>query len=562
MKNRIRFILSAFLICSLVLILPVLFNPMRSSAAFDGQVVRVGVYENAPKIFISDSGKPAGIFIDIIEYIADNEGWDIEYMPGTWGQGLDRLLKGEIDLMPDVAHTSERERIFSFHQVPVLSDWFQVYALKGSGINSVIDLENKTITVLERSVQQEAFEKIIREFGFVTSLTSLPDYEKAFEEVVQGRADAAITNRFYGIQHAREQGLEDTAVIFNPTQLFFAAPPGISDNLLNMIDQYLFNMKQDPGSVYYRSLKKWTEEEPRHGIPDWIYTLGFIVAGLLALSLAGSAVLKHQVNARTRELKKINLEMEDRIAERTDELARAMERAQAADRIKSAFLATMSHELRTPLNSIIGFTGILLQGLAEPLNQEQEKQMKMVQHSARHLLSLINDVLDISKIEAGQMELGPAEFELRPSIEKVIRVISPQAEKKGIRLITEIADDAGTIFADQRRVEQVMLNLLSNAVKFTDQGYVKIGCRIVKDGYEVSVSDTGMGIEPEEMDNLFQPFHQADAGTARKHEGTGLGLSICAKLVDLMHGTISVKSEPGKGSTFSVYFPDHKGESL
>jgi signal transduction histidine kinase len=248
-------------------------------------------------------------------------------------------------------------------------------------------------------------------------------------------------------------------------------------------------------------------------------------------------------------------ELENRVAERTAELAVAMEKAQAADQLKSAFLATMSHELRTPLNSIIGFTGIMLQGLTGPLNEEQLKQMRMVQSSARHLLALINDVLDISKIEAGQLELSNTAFDLRSSIERTARIVSPLAEKKGIDLRLEIGADVAVAVTDQRRLEQVILNLLNNAVKFTDKGYVSVSCRNENDRYVLSVTDTGVGIREEELPGLFRPFHQIDSGLARKHEGSGLGLSICEKLMEMMGGSIGVESQWGKGSTFTVRFP-------
>ncbi len=242
-----------------------------------------------------------------------------------------------------------------------------------------------------------------------------------------------------------------------------------------------------------------------------------------------------------------------------EDLIRAKEAAEEADRIKSAFLATMSHELRTPLNAIIGFTGIMLQGLAGPLNEEQRKQMTMVQNSSRHLLALINDVLDISRIEAGQLDLSFTSFELRPSIEKMVALVSPLAEKKGIELRLDIADDVETATTDQRRLEQVILNLLNNAVKFTEKGHVRISCRRENKDYLLSIADTGIGMRQEEIPGLFQPFHQIDTGLSRKHEGTGLGLSISEKLLTLMGGKISVESEWGKGSIFTIRFPREKG---
>jgi len=249
------------------------------------------------------------------------------------------------------------------------------------------------------------------------------------------------------------------------------------------------------------------------------------------------------------------------VAERTAELALARDRAEGADRTKSAFLATMSHELRTPLNSIIGFTGLLLRGLAGPLNAEQTKQLCMVRDSGQHLLALINDVLDISKIEAGQIEIANAPFDLPESIQKVVQTVKPLANKKQLPLIAQIAPDVSRITSDRRRVEQILLNLLSNAIKFTEQGEVTLTAEIVpgtpRSAFRISVADTGLGIKRENLDKLFQPFRQLDTGLTRQHEGTGLGLAICKRLVERLGGTITVESEWGKGGTFQCTLPIH-----
>lgn len=927
--------------------------------------LRVGIYNNSPKVAMSGSGEPEGIFIDLIEAIAGIEGWTLEYVPGTWGQCLDRLASAEIDLMPDVALTQSREAIYRFHDEPVLSDWFQVYASRGSGIRSVLDLRGKRVSMLERSIQQEAFGEALVGFDLDVTLVPREDFQAAFSAVVLGDADAVIANRFYGSTKMHEHQLEDTAIIFSPTRLYFAAPKGGDPALLEAIDRHLVRMKKDPASIYYRSLQRWTSEDIGIPFPRWFQGAGIAAVALLSLVLFWSLSLRSRVESRTRELalrneqiqaayeameqskqalleselkhrtlfesandaillmrqdrfidcnahslimfgcrrdqiigaspnryspllqpngrssadearekialaltegpqffewkhcrhdgtpfisevslnrlelgeetllqaivrdinrrketeqalfaserkyrnlvehansiilrwtnegritflnafglrffgytseeiigrhvvgtivpltstngadlralmdsicadpvsfeqnenenirrngervwvswtnhielddqhqvteilsvgtdimarkqaeeqlrrseeqfrlimenladlvavldlegrrlynspsyggilgnpdylrgtssfesihpddvmmvqkaflktvqtglghrldyrlidqsgepryiesqgsvirdahgcisqvvvvsrditerrqaeqeiRELNVGLERRVAERTAELAIARDRAEAADRLKSAFLATMSHELRTPLNSIIGFTGILLQELAGPLNEEQHKQLEMVRKSARHLLTLINDVLDISKIEACQLEVCHEPFDLRLSIEKVIGIINPMAENKNLSLRVELQPEIDTLVSDERRVEQILINLLNNAVKFTEQGEVTLRVEALstpQPAVRFQVADTGIGISSGDMGLLFRPFRQIDSGLTRNFEGTGLGLAICRRLVELMDGEIYAESELGKGSVFTFTMPMNK----
>lgn len=678
----------AFRLC--LLVIPVLVLSFGlSPAKADSRVVKIGIYENAPKVFTDDSGRPAGIFVDIIEYIAEKENWELQYVKGTWAEGLARLEKGQIDLMPDVALTAEREKTFSFHKIQVLSSWFQAYARKGSGLQSILDLNGKRVAILEKSVQQEAFTRFSQGFGLNTTLVAVADYQTMFEMVARGDADAAVTNKFYGEMHARKYDLVDTAVVFEPSALYYAAPKDQSRELLDAIDRHLDLLKKDAKSAYYATLRKWTSEDVRFKIPLWIKILALVIGIVLFMSLWGSIILKRQVNARTEELSKsekkyrdifenavigvyqstpagrfqsvnpafaklfgyetpeeliknikdiqsdvyVNPEerlrfkklfaeqgevkdfqaefkrrdgshfwisisgkairndqgiithyegtieditarknaenelviyrdhLEVLVKERTSQLAEAMEKAQSADRLKSAFLATMSHELRTPLNSIIGFTGILLQRLGGPLNEEQEKQLKMVYNSAKHLLNLINDVLDISKIEAEQLNVACETFDLREAVEKVIKTSQPLADHKRLDLTAEIAPDVDLICSDRRRVEQILLNLLSNAIKFTERGFVRMKCSIQNDKIVIAVADSGIGIKPEDISVLFKPFQQIESGTTRKYDGTGLGLSICKKLAHLLGGEIRLESVWGQGSTFSLILPQ-EGEKI
>ncbi len=264
---------------------------------------------------------------------------------------------------------------------------------------------------------------------------------------------------------------------------------------------------------------------------------------------------QHTLMDAERELREHRDHLEELVKVRTGQLTLATERAEESDRLKSAFLATMSHELRTPLNSIIGFTGILHQGLAGPLNDEQMKQLGMVQNSAHHLLELINDVLDISKIEAGQLEIVRDTFELRRSLDKVVNLVLPLAEKKGLPIYLDMTDTIDKFTGDQRRVEQILINLLNNAIKFTEKGEIRVDCSLHGSKVILSVSDTGIGIKPEDIETIFEPFRQIDTGLSRRYEGTGLGLSITRKLVNMMGGEIGVKSKEGVGSTFNVILP-------
>jgi signal transduction histidine kinase len=278
--------------------------------------------------------------------------------------------------------------------------------------------------------------------------------------------------------------------------------------------------------------------------------LGLIGAATLVaaivVSVAVAGLLRH-LHARR--------QAEARLVAANAELRAATEQARAADRVKSAFLATMSHELRTPLNSIIGFTSLLLQELPGPVNAEQRKQLEIVRASARHLLALINDVLDISRIEAGALEVDAAPFDADAVVGRVVEVVRPLAAAKGLALGVEIPHPLGRLVSDQRRVEQILLNLLGNAVKFTDAGEIVLAAEADGDGIRFAVRDTGVGIEAADLASIFEPFRQVDARLSRRHEGTGLGLAISYRIAQKLGGRIEVASRRGTGSTFTLALP-------
>jgi signal transduction histidine kinase len=237
------------------------------------------------------------------------------------------------------------------------------------------------------------------------------------------------------------------------------------------------------------------------------------------------------------------------------EIADKGRQLEAASRHKSEFLANMSHELRTPLNAVIGFSEVLLQRMFGALNDKQEEYLKDIYASGQHLLSLINDILDLSKVEAGRMELAPAPFHLPSTLENAVTLVRERAARHGIALELDLDPRLGELVGDERKVKQVVLNLLSNAVKFTPEGG-RIGLTAVgRDGVvEISVSDTGIGIAPEDQTAIFEEFRQVGSDE-RKREGTGLGLTLAKKFVELHRGRIRVESALGHGSTFIFTLP-------
>ena len=246
----------------------------------------------------------------------------------------------------------------------------------------------------------------------------------------------------------------------------------------------------------------------------------------------------------------------DELHAQAEELERQRSEAEAANRVKAEFLAAMSHELRTPLNAISGYAQLMQLGLSGPLTTEQSEQLARIQHSQQHLLGIINDILNFSRIEAGQLTYEITTIPLKDAIEVVTAMIMPQAQRKGLALYSDECPGDVRVRADRPKLEQILLNLFSNAVKFTDEGgEIRLSCVILPARVRICVSDNGIGVAPDQQEQIFAPFAQVGRSLASPKEGAGLGLSISRDLARAMNGDLTVESELGKGSTFTLDLP-------
>ncbi|MGE0738734.1 HD domain-containing phosphohydrolase [Sulfurimonas sp.] len=283
------------------LLLALLF--LMALYADEPKELRVGLYENAPKIFLDAKGNPSGFFVEVLDEIAKKENWSLTYSPCQWQKCLLMLENGELDIMPDVAYSKEREEHFLFNKEIVLSTWSTLFANKKSNIFSILDLDEKRIAVLQSSIQQEQIRESFTLFGVKPLLLSVNSLEEAFAFTQSGVVDAAIVNKHFGAQYFEKYNLVESSILLNPAALKFALPKrGQSVEITQRLDYHLDLMKKDRGSVYYKAEKKWLEVKPKVGLPEWFYPFLIITSSLLLLLGVAVLFFKHLLNIKTKKV--------------------------------------------------------------------------------------------------------------------------------------------------------------------------------------------------------------------------------------------------------------------
>lgn len=509
------------------------------------ETVKIGVYNNSPKIYVNGEGKPDGIFIEILERIAEEENLELKYVIGEWHELMSMLQEAEIDMLPDLAYSRERDSLFSLNSVPVLTSWLEVFSLKNNPIHTVKEMNGKTIGELAGSVQEALLKgDFDDDFSLNYTLRSYEDYPLSIEALKNSEIDLLVASRFFSFSEHIDEEIISTGIILRPSELHLAFAKNIDPLLIRRFDRQLARMKNDPRSEYYMILQTHLDSvmqppQPRRFL--WLLAVLFMV---LLIVLVFAFLLKYQVDLKTRALWR-----------RNRQLTRAKEKAEENERLKTIFLQNMSHEIRTPMNGIIGFLSLLKEPDLDPASRE--KYIDIVNKSGKRLLTTINNIIEISKIDTRQIEVRHTSVDLNEVMNFYYNFFSRQAKEKGLELHLhcELPPGKEHVLTDKFILDNILTNLINNALKFTNKGVVELGVELKENFIEFYIKDSGIGIPVERQKAIFERFVQANLNMTRAHEGSGLGLAIVKAYVEILDGKIWLKSEEGKGSTFFFKIP-------
>ncbi|NPE30151.1 transporter substrate-binding domain-containing protein [Methanococcoides sp. SA1] len=636
------------------------------TAPVNAREVKVALYQYEPMMFTDENGNAAGITVDLINDMAKQNDWEIEYVECTWSEALEFLENGEVDIVTNILYSEERDEVFNFTTEPTYIYWGQVYVSPELEVDSILDLSGKTIVGNKDDLVFDRFKERMEKYSLQANYIEVVEFKTVLEYIDTGKADAGIVDYTFGNYYSSSYDVKATPIETEPFGLYFAVADGTNIDLLNDMNSYI---------AVTRTLPQELPQQKEDIFKDLLPYLA-IGVGVLSLLVILNLALRGQVKRKTDELTAKNLLLEDYIEEKKmndekyttivekgndgiiiiqdyllkfvnptfgeitgytkeeaigvplldfisedykelvlDRYERRIKndqtiphryeldflskdgkkipveinasyieydgkpadmaiirditerkkaehalqekiKAETMNLEKSKFLANMSHELRTPLNAVIGFSEMLLLGTFGTLNEKQTKYVSNINSSGKHLLDLIDDILDISKVEAGKMELHPEEFEVSSAIEEVSILFASIAEKKRIEITADIADNNIVVEADKIKFKQILYNLLSNSLKFTpDNGTIVVSANVKNEMLYVSVKDSGMGIAKEDIRAIFRPFKQLEEMSSKVQQGTGLGLTLVKRFVEMHGGEIWVDSEVGKGSTFTFTIP-------
>jgi signal transduction histidine kinase/CheY-like chemotaxis protein len=506
--------------------------------------VRVGIYQNKPKVFMDPEGHPAGLFVELLSRIAEAEGWRLDFVPCHWAECLEALEDGRIDLMPDVAYSRKRDQQYRFHETPVLESWSQVYAPRTSRIDALTDLGGLRVATLRDSIQMESLTRMLSGFDIDAEIVPTDSIEEAFEAVQEGTADVAVANHLFGDYFHRSYRLVRTPIVFEVASLYFATPLDRNADLLAAIDRHLDDWLRRPNSPYYRTLGQWMDRPPVTVVPTRLLWAIGIAGALLLLAVAAILLLRAQVRNRTTRLILANEEL------------RQAQKMEAIGRLAGG----IAHDFNNQLTVILSYAELALDRVKA--GNPGHNELTEITGAARRAAALTQQLLAFSRKQV--MEVRPTNLsEVSRGLEAMLRRILGE----DVSLRMDLAPNLDATMADPGQMEQVLMNLVVNARDAMPQGgHLTIETANIDldaarlpghPGLEagphvmLAVTDDGCGMDEATRLRIFEPFFT----TKEREKGTGLGLSTVYGIVRQSRGHIVVESEPDRGTTFRIYLP-------
>lgn len=528
-----------------ILIAIILLGSSRSEA----RTVRIGVYDNPPKVKMGSDNVPRGIFVDIIEHIAERETWETQYIYGSWQEGLQRLKDGNIDLMPDVAFSAAREEHFSFHKLAVQHSWLQVFSATGTDIQTFSDLQGKTIAVLEGGIQQAVCDEIRENLGLQFNVVTQPDYQGTIQQVKSGQADAILAGRFYEFHRGEEGPLIPTPMVFNPSALFFATSKGNNLDLLNAIDMHLAKMIDDPQSVYYQSLTYWLDKRPEMFLPQFVLWSVASIAGILFFVFIWSLALRRQVTRRTEDLIKNNAILQKTL----QELKLAQDEAIKNERLYAFGLLAngTAHDFNNLLFPIKGYAELILSDPEVLEDKETVRQsVEAINSAAAHGTEIVRRMQRF--VRSTENPEPKSWIDTNAIIREVAEIGNRrlQSGKSPIKLVLNLGSDC-EITGRKSSLHEMLLNLFLNATDAMQEGgLLEISTRNTDGTVRLTIKDDGIGMTKEVIDKCREPFF-----TSKGDKGTGMGLTMVNNIVAEHDGHLEIESTVGSGARFTMTFP-------
>lgn len=544
-------VFSKFLVTTAAITLIILQLSITCQAA--ERLVRVGVYNNKPKIFM-ENGRAQGIFIDILEYVAQKEGWELEYKALEWSDGLEWLANGRIDIMPDVAITESRLALFDFNQLPMLTEWLQVYALKSKPIHTLADLNGKTVAVLESSVQAEQMESLNRKLSLGVRIQAVHDYRESARLLINGRVDAILASRFfiYSIRENYPQ-IAETPVIFHPNAVFVAVRKGHNQDLLEKVDYHYAGLRNDLSSVFYASLKHWLGEKPRTVVPFSLKAAITVIVVILFVTVLFILLLRREVARKTALLDQKNRELSRNLVNLDKLHMEAMRRERLFALGQMA--AGVAHDFNSVLIPIKNYIDLLyLNPEKLDIPEHVRDYLDRIRNAADEGVRLNGHIMELLRSRNSTPQLCP--LDLNKIIEETVELTRPRRDKAGsltdpqVRIDTDLCSRA-FVNGIRAEIREMLLNLVFNAIDaLQNSGVIIIKTEETKGYVMVTVSDNGPGMDKETLENCRKPFF-----TTKGVHGTGMGLNVVQDIANRHGASLDIISGTGNGTTIKIEFP-------